>query len=362
MKKRSAENEYSEYDAADQYSETGRDSRGGLQIIARIVCLLLAFAIWLYVIDNDSDDYEKTFTLIAVEVEGSETLADASNMSVINLEESAVSVTVRGKRSEINALTSEDFRAYVNVGGITTADRHLVPVSVDLPAGVERINTEPSAVNIYTDVLASREVPVEVVPRYIIDSSYTIGKIEKSADTVTVSGPKNLLERIAALRAVIEMGEITTGVIATGVLEPVDKDGLAVDSKYLRLGTQDITVSLEVYTDKTVPLAAELSPGFSSSLYRGCTITPASVTLRGDPKLLAAVDKVVILNILSDEKDSYTVTLTASMLPAGISFGENPGSAEVRLILDAPEATAPPETAAIPADGNDPEEDIEIPE
>ena len=68
MKKRSAENEYSEYDAADQYSETGRDSRGGLQIIARIVCLLLAFAIWLYVIDNDSDDYEKTFTLIAVEV------------------------------------------------------------------------------------------------------------------------------------------------------------------------------------------------------------------------------------------------------------------------------------------------------
>ena len=189
MKKRSAENEYSEYDAADQYSETGRDSRGGLQIIARIVCLLLAFAIWLYVIDNDSDDYEKTFTLIAVEVEGSETLADASNMSVINLEESAVSVTVRGKRSEINALTSEDFRAYVNVGGITTADRHLVPVSVDLPAGVERINTEPSAVNIYTDVLASREVPVEVVPRYIIDSSYTIGKIEKSADTVTVSGP-----------------------------------------------------------------------------------------------------------------------------------------------------------------------------
>ena len=50
------------------------------------------------------------------------------------------------------------------------------------------------------------------------------------------------------------------------------------------------------------------------------------------------------------------------MLPAGISFVENPGSAEVRLIFDAPETTAPPETAAIPADGNDPEEDIEIPE
>ena len=138
--------------------------RGGLQIIARIVCLLLAFVIWLYVVDNDSNDYEKTFTLIPIEIEGSETLAEISNMSVINLEESAVSVTVRGKRGDINKLSSEDFRAYVNVGSLTTAERHLVSVLVDLPAGVERLNTEPSAVNIYTDELAEREVPVEVVP------------------------------------------------------------------------------------------------------------------------------------------------------------------------------------------------------
>ena len=93
MKDRKKENGYV-YDA--ETADDGEVRHGGLQIIARIVCLILAFSIWLYVIDNDSDDYEKTFTLIPVEVEGSETLAELNKMSVINLEESAVSVTVRG--------------------------------------------------------------------------------------------------------------------------------------------------------------------------------------------------------------------------------------------------------------------------
>ena len=325
--KKTDENEYGAPEA----------KQGGLQIIARIVCLLLAFAIWLYVVDNDSDDYEKTFTLIPIEIEGSETLAEVSNMSVINLEESAVSVTVRGKRGDINKLSSEDFRAYVNVGSLTTAERHLVSVLVDLPAGVERLNTEPSAVNIYTDELAEREVPVEVVPKY---------RIEKNIETVKVYGPRELLSRIAGARAEIELGELTTGMVATGVLEPVDKDGIPLDSKYLRLETRDITVSVSIHTEKTVPLTVELSPGFSGAAYRGCTMSASSVTLRGDPKLLASVEELTIFTVMSDEVTEYTIQLTEAMLPGGVSFSGAPDSVTIKLIFEekAPETTGGDET------------------
>lgn len=344
--KKTDENEYGAPEA----------KRGGLQIIARIVCLLLAFAIWLYVVDNDSDDYEKTFTLIPIEIEGSETLAEISNMSVINLEESAVSVTVRGKRGDINKLSSEDFRAYVNVGSLTTAERHLVSVLVDLPAGVERLNTEPSAVNIYTDELAEREVPVEVVPKYRIESAYTIDRIEKNIETVKVYGPRELLSRIAGARAEIELGELTTGVVATGVLEPVDKDGIPLDSKYLRLETRDITVSVSIHTEKTVPLTVELSPGFSGAAYRGCTMSASSVTLRGDPKLLASVEELTIFTVMSDEVTEYTIQLTEAMLPGGVSFSGAPDSVTIKLIFEekTPETTGGDETD-LPEPENAPE-------
>lgn len=347
--KKTDENDYTVYDASD----SGARGRGGFQIIARIVCLVLAFAIWLYVVDNDSDDYEKTFTLIPVEVEGSETLAEVSKMSVINLEESAVSVTVRGKRGDINKLSSEDFRAYVNVGSLTTADRHLVSVLVDLPSGVERINTEPSAVNIYTDELAEREVPVEVVPKYRMESAYTIDKIEKNIETVKIHGPRELLSRIAAARAEVDLGDIVTGVVATGALEPVDKDGVPVDSKYLRLETRDITVSVSVHTFKTVPLSVELSPGYSGErAYRGCTLTTASVTLRGDPKLLAAIDSLTALTVTSDSVDEYIIKTADIPLPDGVSLASAPESIAVRLIF---EEKVPETSAEDTTDAPDPE-------
>lgn len=359
--KRSNENEYTEYDASGEQTE----SRGGLQIFARIVCLLLAFVIWLYVVDNDSEDYEKTFTLIPIDIEGAEVLAELSGMSVINLEESAVSVTVRGKRSELNALTSEDFHAYVNVSTLTTADRHLLSVMVDMPNGVERRNTEPSAVNVYTDELAERDIPIEVVPKYRMAATYTIDSIQKSIETVRVHGPRELINRIAAARADVELGEVVSSVEATGVLIPVDKDGVEVDGKYLRLDSRDITVRVSVHTEKSVPLTVKVSPDVPVEGYRGYTLSVPKITLRGDPAVLAAIEELAVLNVTTDQIKEYTVPFSSVKLPEGVAAIAPPDSIKVSLIFEVvkpPETTPPeteipsPETTAVPNPAASPDE------
>ena len=111
----------------------------------------------------------------------------------------------------------------------------------------------------------------------------------------------------------------------------VDKDGLPVDAKYLRLDVRDITVSLGIYTDKIVQLAVETAPGFPSEYYRGAMISPISVTLRGDPKLVEGIDKLVVLTLTTDAKDRYTVKLTDSLLPAGVSFVDAPENVDISL-------------------------------
>lgn len=343
--KRSNENEYTEYNASDETVE----NRGGLQIFARIVCLLLAFVIWLYVVDNDSDDYEKTFTLIPIDIEGAEVLAELSGMSVINLEESAVSVTVRGKRSELNALTSEDFHAYVNVGALTTADRHLVSVMVDMPNGVERRNTEPSAVNVYTDELAERDIPIEVVPRYRMAATYTIDSIQKSIETVRVRGPRELIDKIASARADVELGEVVSSIEATGVLVPVDKDGVEVDGKYLRLDFRDITVRVSVHTEKSVALTVKMAPSVPVEGYRGYTLSLSKIILRGDPAVLADIDDLTVLNISTNQIQEYTVPFSSVKLPDGVTAVDPPENIKVSLIFETvkqPETTSPAETSS----------------
>ena len=144
--------------------------------------------------------------------------------------------------------------------------------------------------------------------------------------------------------------------VATGVLEPVDKDGIPLDSKYLRLETRDITVSVSIHTEKTVPLTVELSPGFSGAAYRGCTMSASSVTLRGDPKLLASVEELTIFTVMSDEVTEYTIQLTEAMLPGGVSFSGAPDSVTIKLIFEekAPETTGGDETD-LPEPENAPE-------
>ena len=61
--------------------------------LSRIFCFLLALGIWIYVVNVKTQEYEKTFSLIDISVEGVEELLERNNMSVVNLEESKVNIT-----------------------------------------------------------------------------------------------------------------------------------------------------------------------------------------------------------------------------------------------------------------------------
>ena len=75
-------------------------------------------------------------------------------------------------------------------------------------------------------------------------------------------------------------------------------------------------------------------------------MSASSVTLRGDPKLLASVEKLTILTVMSDDVTEYTVQLTEAMLPGGVSFSGAPDSVTVKLIFEekTPETTGGYET------------------
>ena len=58
---------------------------------------------------KELQDFEKTFNLIDIDIDGWEELEDRTNMSVVNLEESKVSITVKGLRSDISKLSEKTF-------------------------------------------------------------------------------------------------------------------------------------------------------------------------------------------------------------------------------------------------------------
>ena len=117
---------------------------------SKVLCFLVAFGIWIYAVNVTTQDYEKTFSLIDITVEGWEELLDETNMSVVNLEESKISVTVKGLRSDISKLTPSDFSAYIDISDLQESGKHNLEVSVDLPSTVSLVSKYPESVIIST--------------------------------------------------------------------------------------------------------------------------------------------------------------------------------------------------------------------
>lgn len=155
------ESKYAEHESKMTGDYTVRTSRAQ-DVTARIFCVLAAIVLWLYVMSIDSPDWEQTFTGVLVNIENETQLVDNYNMSVISGYDNTVSVTIKGKKSDISKYTSADITAFVDLTGISSAGRHQLQTGATAPAGLTVTEISPSTIWVYTDIRTTKTVPVDV--------------------------------------------------------------------------------------------------------------------------------------------------------------------------------------------------------
>ena len=122
-------------------------------LIAYLLCLVVSFGIWVYVVNLESENYEYTFTNVVVSLDGANELKNEHNLSIISGFDEEVNITVVGSRREIQKYTSGDIFAHVDLGSINTADRHSLDVLVDLPDNIKLVSSEPAKINVFVGFL-----------------------------------------------------------------------------------------------------------------------------------------------------------------------------------------------------------------
>ncbi|MBR7183989.1 MAG: hypothetical protein IKD37_00125 [Clostridia bacterium] len=266
-------------------------------IAARILCALAAVVLWLYVMSIDSPDWEKTFTGVLVNIENEAQLANDYGMSVISGYDNTVSVTVKGKKSDIDQYTSADISAFVDLIGVTAADRHSLEVKADAPAGMTVLDISPNTISVYTDQLETKIVPVDVNLHYTMESTIGLGIPETNIDVVTVSGPAGVLESIEFARAELDLGQVTTSMTQRVPLKLVDENGDEVTNRYVKSNVTDVLVQVPVYMYKDIPVVVNFKYGYLNAENARVVVTPSVITVRGDPLVLAAVHEYRALEI-----------------------------------------------------------------
>lgn len=302
-------------------------------LIPRILCIFVAVVIWLYVMSNDSPDYERTFSGVSVGIENSAILMSESDLSVISGYGSLVDITVTGKRSDVVSYSLEDIVASVDVSSVKDGGCHQLSVSVATPDGCVLKSVYPTSVEVYVDELSTKTVPVKVNIKSVqYDQSISLGALTPDVSAVTISGPVSVIEAASAAVVELDLGTVTTSLTARGEIKITNEAGAEIVNPYLVVSQSSVGVSVPVYLEKDVTIDVDMKHGYLTTDNSVVSVTPKKITVRADPKLLEGVTSFTVATVDETKIGDDTTQIVTINLPEGVEnvSGSDTASISVR--------------------------------
>ena len=107
--------------------------RKGRKISSAILSLVIAFGLWLYVVNNVSKEDDITFNNIPVVREG-ESILHEQNLMITELSTETVSLHLAGSRDDLNKIDSSNTSVKINLSNIKEpGERFLLPIPLPIP-------------------------------------------------------------------------------------------------------------------------------------------------------------------------------------------------------------------------------------
>lgn len=278
-------------------------------LFARIICLLIACGMWVYVMTDQNPIVERS-----VEVRLQQNNLP-SNMMVFNAPEKIL-VRVRGSRTQVMADNLDtQISASVNLKNVTEGQQSL-PITVTY-AGGEVVTVTPKEVSIYVDTVSEKKVPVTTRIVGAVSSDMTIGSSVITPAEVTLRGATHRIDKVNKVVAPIDVTDHTGSFQSESELVAVSDDGYDIPNMKIipeRVMVQATMVSQMLSTHVPVKLV------MSGELPKGIVVTkteilPESIRITAPPSVLKDLKEVKTKPLDISKLDGSTVSAVELDLP-----------------------------------------------
>lgn len=287
------------------------------EVFAKVMAVLVALGLWVYVVSTNTTSEERDFSLVAVTCQGEDALRTQHGLIVQSISIDTLNVTVMGSRQQVRALTADQVKAYVTLSDIETADEYQRTVYVDVPSGITVVSQSVQQVVVSVDSPATREFPITTknlsLRGWSLAEGCFFGTTQLNIDKLTLEGPTRALEKVANIQLRTDVIGAATGtfsVTATPYL--LDGEGnVLTDNRITIVEKNLVEARIEVLKSKTVPLTVTGKYGYLTA--DQVNITPKSVVITGDPQAVDAMDALWLGEVdetvlKGDEKQNYPIT------------------------------------------------------
>ena len=291
----------------------------------KLLSLLLAVSLWAGLITQDPNlTRERRFTDVPISLTGQDTLRRNGLIVLSGLEQDTLKL--EAFRAQIpqrsyDSVTAANYNPRIDLSRITETGEQAVKVVFTTSSSYGTVEAAaPDTFNIVVDeYVTNYRVPVTLNITGDYPSGYYAATPIVEPGTITVSGPKTLVDQVARVCADMDLNTLSARAGTTRLALPlyyVDVNGNILESDLLEAASANtvlrtITVEQKLYDSKEVDVAtAALTQGQPAAGYAvaSITATPSTLLAAGDHAALEAVEQIFIENPVNIEGADETFT------------------------------------------------------
>lgn len=280
-----------------------------------VFCVIMAIVIWASVKINYSDEVTRTLSDVKINITASVD-EGAELTAFIDETELYCEVTVKGKSYDINAYSLSKDEIIVEAAGayVDSAGYRVLNLSAKTADGgmsdIEITKISPSSISVYYDRKNTDTFNVEAKLgndlSSLVEGEYAVGQPVPSMNTVDVTGPATILNRLSKVYFTAQIKEDNLPLTASKNLPAKIAFDLEneEEAKYLicegvNNESNPATVTVPVYVTKEVETAVKFvnQPAIFSEKVEAVAISPKTVKISYNPQDDENFDKLYVATI-----------------------------------------------------------------
>lgn len=302
-------------------------NNGQNNAIAKVVALICATILWLYVMNEQNPPKESSYT-VPLEIR------NVAQDVVVMKKPEFVRVKVRAPRTVIAAVEVKDIKPSVDASTLAEG-QHLLSVQVALPPSVEFIEVVPEQAGIEIEALLQQTMSVALHLSGAPAIGQVVGEPSAEPKQVRIQGPRSLVNKVNAVLAIVDIAGKDQDVSGTVAVKAVDKEGRTVSNVTVSPATVTVKAPISPLPDHK---QVTVKPVTYGNLVNGFTLSqlkvvPDTVKLQGDPLLLERIDFVYTEPVNVTGLDSSLIKPMPLQLQAGVTA--TPNTVEVTVEVTA---------------------------
>lgn len=312
----------------------------------KILAFLVAFMLWIMVVNIDDPVTHKTFSDIPVSVINEEVLAKAQQPQTYQIVDNtqAVDVTVTAKRKTLSKIKERDIIAVADIKELTLDTQ--IPIDITINGFEERYDNaqaNPRNLQIKLEDEETKRFPIVPTTTGTVRDGFVLGDIQAMPEKVSIRGPKSVIAEISRVEASVSVSGLSKDAILDSELVLYDSNNNIIDQNLLsnNLGTEGVGVSVQILNTKSIPLEFDTSRIEAARGYEftGITYEPQTIQISGEREEMSNISSLRVpasaLDVSDIREKTEKVIDVSEYLPDNIRLAdENAGSVVVTISVE----------------------------